>query len=169
MSLSTGKVGVAPGTTTLNIRDGGGASLLGAAQQDPGVIIRNIEGRLMGADLGYFDARPTDFDLSKIYGYTPVHRGWNVGILSGGSGSCCSGCEVGGSCGGLGEEVATLEPALNPQEQKAIAQLVMNQLNLESKSLELKERRSARFWGAIAGLATITTATVAVLAHIRSR
>lgn len=152
MSLSTGKVGVAPGTTTLNIRDGG-VSLLGAAQQDPGVIIRNIEGRLMGADLGYFDAKPTDFDLSKIYGYTPVHRGWNVGILS----------------GGLGEEVATLEPALNPQEQKAIAQLVMNQLTLESKSLELKMHRSARFWGAIAGLATITTATVAVLAHIRSR
>lgn len=171
MSLSAGKVGIAPGTTTLTIGRGGSVTLVGHATQDPGVVVRNAYGRLMGAELGYFDAKPTDFDLSKIYGYTPVHRGWLVGKLSTSNlGGCCSGCAVGGACsGGLGEETATLEPALDPAQEKAIAQFVMNQLTLESKSLELKERRSRRFWGAVIGLASATTALVTVLAHVKSR
>lgn len=95
-----GKVGVAPGTTTLNIRPGGSVNLVGVpvnTQQDPGVRIRNAYGQING--LGYFDARPTDFELSKIYGYTPVHRGWITGQVSG---ACCGPCAVGGTC--LGEE-----------------------------------------------------------------
>lgn len=56
---------------------------------------------------------------------------------------------------------------LDPNQQKAIAQFVMNQLTLEEKSLELKERRSRRFWGAIAGIATGTTAMVAVLSYFK--
>lgn len=75
-----GKVGVAPGTTTLVIGRGGSVSLVGT--QDPGVKIRSASGELVGAELGYFDARPTDMELSKIYGYTPVHRGWISGRLS---------------------------------------------------------------------------------------
>jgi len=75
-----GKVGVAPGTTTLTIGPDG-------------------RPQLVGAGLGYFDAKPTDFDLSTIYGYTPVRRGWLRGeIVPGGLGACCQSCADGGPC-----------------------------------------------------------------------
>lgn len=151
MSLSAGSVGIAPGTTTISIGQGGSISLVGA-QQDPGTAVRNAYGELKG--LGSFDAKPTDFDLSKIYGYMPVHRGWMVGKLDG---------------AGLGEEspLSALGPALSSEQTKQIAQMVMSQLVLEEKSLELKERRSRRFWGAVAGLAAATTAVVGVYVAIK--
>jgi hypothetical protein len=103
--MLSGKVGLAPGTTTLTIGPGA-VNLVGTqATQDPGVRIRHQDGSFRGADLGrYFDARPTDFDLSKIYGYTPVHRGWLVGkaVPSSDLGACCDSCASGGPCDGLG-------------------------------------------------------------------
>jgi hypothetical protein len=44
--------------------------------QDPGVIVRNADGHLRG--LGAAPG-PSDFDLAKVYGYLPVHRGWISG------------------------------------------------------------------------------------------
>lgn len=70
-----GKVGVAPGTTTLTYR-GGRAQLVGLGD-DSGVIVRNASGvptPPMSGGLGMIT--PTDFDLSKIYGYLPVNSGW---------------------------------------------------------------------------------------------
>ena len=96
-----GKVGIAPGTTTLNIQPGGSVNLVGVTQ-DPGVSIRNQEGNLAG--LGYFDARPTDMELAKIRGYVPVHRGWISAKVKTTplSDSCCPACESGsGSCPSL--------------------------------------------------------------------
>jgi hypothetical protein len=58
---------------------------------------------------------------------------------------------------------------LTAQQAQAIAKHVMTQMELESKSLELKERRSRRFWGMIAGLAAGTTALVAVLSYLDKR
>lgn len=166
MSLSYGKVGISPGTTTLTIGRGGSTTLVGhgLGQQDP---VQRAYASLM--QLGYFDARPSDFDMSKVYNYMPARRGWISAKLDGaGLGACCSGCAVGTACaGGLGEEVATLKPALTPEQQKAISEFVMSQLELESKSLEIKERRSRRFWGAIAGLSIGTTALVAVLTYMK--
>jgi hypothetical protein len=166
MSLSYGKVGISPGTTTLNIGRGGSVTVLGqVATQDPGVTRRNIYGHLMGPSV------PTDFDQAARRGYVPVHRGWISAKLDGaGLGACCSSCATGGTCSGeLGEEVATVSNGkpLDPNQQKAIAQFVVNQLTLEEKALELKERRSRRFWGAIAGMAAGTTALVAVLQYFK--
>lgn len=170
MSISFGKVGISPGTTTLNIGSGGGITLVGVnTQQDPGRTVRNAYGQLMGPS---FDARPTDFEQAKRRGYVPVHRGWISGKLSGAElyGACCSSCAGGGPCASeLGEEVATVSSGagLDPNQQKAIAQFVMNQLTLEEKTLELKERRSRRFWGAIAGMSVATTTLVAVLTYFK--
>lgn len=165
--ISLGKVGVSPGTTTLNIQRGGSVTLLGQnTHQDPGTSVRNAYGQLMGP------GRPTDFDQAARRGYLPVQRGWISGRLSGADllGACCSSCANGGPCASeLGEEVAAVSSGagLDPNQQKAIAQFVMNQLTLEEKTLELKERRSRRFWGAIAGIATGTTAMVAVLSYFK--
>jgi hypothetical protein len=102
-----GKVGVAPGTLTMNLQPGGQLTLVGTEeplvawppvnrQQDPGVVVRSQTGVLKGLD--YFDARPTDFDLSKIYGYTPVARGWITGELDD---ACCGPCGVGEPLSGI--------------------------------------------------------------------
>lgn len=161
MSLSYGKVGIAPGTTTLNIGRGGSVTLVGPALAQQG-----------HGGIGYFDARPTDFEMAKVYGYLPRRRGWISGMpgVSQDLGACCASCAGGGPCsGGLGEEVATVSdgPKLSPAQQASIAQFVMNKLALEEKTLELKERRSRRFWGAIAGMAAGTTALIAVLSYMK--
>lgn len=64
------RVGVSPGTTTMLALGRTNTS------QDPGVIVRNADGHLrgLGAARG-----PSDFDLAKVYGYLPVHRGWISG------------------------------------------------------------------------------------------
>lgn len=175
MSIRASRVGVAPGTTTLTIGSGGTVNLMGhlgldrrPAQQDPGVKVRNAYGQLMGGS--HFDARPTDFDLAKVYGYLPVHRGWISGKLStaGDLGACCSGCAVGGPCG-LGEEIATESDGkpLDPNQREAVARLVAAKLEAEDKALALRERRSRMLWGAIAGMAAGTTALLAVLQYFK--
>lgn len=161
MSLSYGKVGIAPGTLTLDIGRGGSVTLVGPALD-----------RQHNGGMGYFDARPTDFEMSKVYGYLPRRRGWITGVpgVAPGLGACCASCAGGGPCAGeLGEEVAKVSdgPNLSPAQQASIAQFVVNKLALEEKTLELKERRSRRFWGAIAGMAAGTTALIAVLSYMK--
>ena len=158
MALSYGKVGVAPGTTTLKIGPGGAVTLADHAQA--------------GSSLGYFDARPTDFDISRSYGYTPRRRGWIYGwpSVAPDSAPCCASCGAGGPCAsGLGQDAAPAidVPDLTTQQQAAISQFVMQQLALEEKTLEIKERKSRRFWGAIAGMAAGTTALVALLTYMK--
>lgn len=152
-----GKVGIAPGTTTISIGRGGTVTLLGTqmAQQDPGVTVRNAYGQLSSS---YFDARPTDFEMVPRRGYLPVHRGWVTGRLSGAE----LGCPV-----PLGEEIATESDGT--ADQQAIAKIVLRQLQIEEKAHAIKEAQSRRFWGGIIGLAAATTALVSVLNYMKSK
>jgi hypothetical protein len=164
MSQLYGKVGIAPGTTTISIGRGGTITLLGSqnTQQDPGVTVRNAYGQLSNT---YFDARPTDFEMAPRRGFLPVQRGWITGKLSGSG----WGCSPRAGIRQLGEEIATESsgPGLDPDQQAAIAKFVLDQLAIEEKAQALKETRSRRFWGSIAGLAAGTTAIVAVLNYMK--
>lgn len=60
-----GKVGIAPGTTTLTFDQ--------------------TDVQLVGPTSG-LGAVPSDFELAKMYGYLPVHSGWLVGKIEKGGG-----------------------------------------------------------------------------------
>ena len=67
---------------------------------------------------------------------------------------------------GQGEpEPATATPEYTPEQEKTIERI----LELEKKLADLKETRSRRFWGAIAGIAAASTAIVTILTFATRR
>lgn len=66
----------------------------------------------------------------------------------------------------LGPDTTT---RLTPEQEKAIAEFVVKQIELEQKVAQLKETRSRHFWGAVAGVATVATTLIAVITFARKK
>lgn len=72
----------------------------------------------------------------------------------------------------LGQETAA-QPAivqsadgttvLTPADREELVKYIKDQLEIEQRQLDISERRSRRFWGAVIGLSTATTALITVL------
>lgn len=154
LQLTPANVGTAPGTTTLTIP---------RAQMRP--TPRSLEGALG-------TVYPTDFDLSKMYGYLPYNTGWISGRLINGKPIPPGFVEL------RGAETPT-DPAavalaitkMSPEQQAAALQVMETQikaLEVASREEELRTQKSNRFWNIITGLVAIGGLTVSIIALKRS-
>lgn len=137
LQLTPQNVGTAPGTTTL---------MLPRAE-----VTRN--GRSLNGALGTI--YPTDFDLSKMYGYLPYNSGWISGKLVEEANAMA-----------LGEEAAS---QLSPDQQVMVMQAKMAALEVAAKEEEVKSSRSMRTWTIVAGLVGVAGLGVSIYALKKGR
>lgn len=136
LQLTPQNVGTAPGTTTFTIPQ--------QPQMSP--TRRSLDGS--GA-LG--TVYPTDFDLSRMYGYLPYNTGWISGKLI-----------EAAQASALGQEAAS------DQTQLVALQTRMAALEVEQRQEELKTQRSTRIWTAVAGVVGVAGLVVSIIALKRS-
>lgn len=129
MSLR-GRVGIAPGTTTMMLH--GLGSPWNPDAPDPSERYMPPGAFIVGGDAMV----PHDFELAKIYGYTPYMQGWTVGTVS-------------RRGDGLGE---TAEEELRTQ------------LELKRLSEEIKTTRQTRVWAAVGAMAAVGGLVVSIVA-----
>lgn len=152
--IRVGKVGTAPGTTTLTIGATSGLGNLPASAfatgrpphpiQNPAEPVVDMDGRtLLGTPpLGLI--LPTDFQQSCYLNYLPVNAGWVVGTL-----------------GATEEEL----PELSTEEAAAAkAQYEARAARAEaiSKEEQIRTARSTRLWAAIGGVVAVGTLVLAI-------
>jgi hypothetical protein len=135
LQLTPQNVGTAPGTTTFTIPQ--------QPQMSP--TRRSLDGALG-------TVYPTDFDLSRMYGYLPYNSGWISGKLI--------------QPGLRGDEAAAM---LAPEQQVVALQAKMAALEVAAKEEEVKTSRSMRTWTIVAGLVGVAGLVVSVYALKQGR
>ena len=131
LQLTPHNVGTAPGTMTMTI---------------PSAAMRLGGGALV-------TVYPTDFDLSKMYGYLPYNNGWISGKLNN------------PVVAALGAEAASM----TPEQQMVALQAKVAALDVQTREEELRTQRSTRIWTAVAGVVGVAGLVVSIYALKRSR
>jgi len=132
--IDAGKTGTAPGTTTITLPRNGRPQLAG----------------------------PTDFDLAKIRGYLPYHRGWIVGGRAGGK-----------SLEGLGQmpnpaEGETIDPAV-AEEILTTYQARQARARAIQAEEQIKSQRAERIWLAVSTLVGVGGLVVSIISLSRTK
>lgn len=149
-----GKVGTAPGTTTLRL-DGSLGSPWGPQYPDPSQRYMPRGATVYGGAMV-----PHDLELAKIYGYTPVMQGWVVGQKADyGPGVRVAPLEDGG--GNLAGYVLGQDA---PTQEEVDRQLMMKRYEEEMKTL-----RWNRIWSGVSAVAAVGALAISIAAFRRRR
>lgn len=150
LQLTPRYVGTAPGTTTLTIPS--------AAMTAPSVAQMAPTPRSLDGSLG--TVYPTDFDVSRMYGYLPYNTGWIVGTLH--QPERAPSGKPAHAMYGLGQ---TSFPGMSPEQMQLVAlQTKLVDLDVKTREEELRTRRSDRIWNAVTGLVAVGGLVVSIYA-----